>query len=67
MCILRSYGRGGHEQQKREGRHEEEKQHEEQSEDMRLLQPSPCKPPMVVEVYCHRHELSIALKVCCLH
>jgi hypothetical protein len=26
-----------------------------------------CKPTMVVEVCCHHHELSNAVKVCCLH
>ncbi len=32
-----------------------------------LAQASPCKPMMVVEVCCHRHELLIARKVWCLH
>jgi hypothetical protein len=46
---------------------EEEEQHEEQLEEVSILQFSPCKPTMVVEVCCHRHELSIVVKVSCLH
>jgi hypothetical protein len=55
--------------QKREKRDEKEEQHEEQLEEVSLLQSSPCKPTMVaeVEVCCRCHELSIVIKVCCLH
>jgi hypothetical protein len=62
-----SCGRGEHEQPKKEERDENEKQHEEQLEEVSLLYTSPCKPMMVVEVCCHQHELSIAVKACCLH
>jgi hypothetical protein len=52
---------------KREERDKEEEQHEEQLEEVSLLQSSPYKLTMVVEVCYHRHELSIVVKVCCLH
>jgi hypothetical protein len=42
---------------------DEKKEHEEQLEEVTLLQSSPCKPTVVVELCCHCHELSIALKV----
>jgi hypothetical protein len=58
LCVW-SYGRGGLEQQKREKRDEKEEQHEEQLEEVSLLQSSPCKPTMVVEVCCHCHELGL--------
>ncbi len=58
-----SRGRGGQEQQKREEKDEEE----EQLEEGNLLQPNPYKLMLVVDVCCHRQELSIAAKVCCLH
>jgi len=60
-------GKGGHEHQKREERDKEKEQHEEQLKEVSLLQSSPCKPTMVVKVCCHCHELSITVKVCCLH
>ncbi len=34
-------------------------QHEEGLQEVSLLQSSPCKPTMVVEVCCHCHELSL--------
>jgi len=48
-------------------REEEEEQHEKQLEEVTLLKSRPCKPTVVVEVCCHYHELSIAVKVCCFH
>jgi hypothetical protein len=48
-------------------RDEKKEQHEEQLEEVSLLQSSPCKPTMVVEICRYCHELSIATKVCCFH
>jgi hypothetical protein len=63
LCVcVGSYGKEGQEQLKREERDKEE----EQLEEVSLLQSSPYKPTMVVEVCCHRHELSIVVKVYCL-
>jgi len=56
-----------HEEQIEKERNEEEEQHEEQLEEMSLLQSSPCKPTMVIEVCCHCHEFSNVVKVCCLY
>ncbi len=66
LCVW-SCGRGEHEQPKKEEIDEDEKQQEEQLEEVSVLHTSPCKPMMVVEVCCHQHELSIAVKACCLH
>jgi len=50
VCVW-SYGKGGQEKKKEKGRREEEEeQHEELLEEESLLQSSPCKPTMVVEV-----------------
>jgi len=46
---------------------EEEKQHEEQLEKVSLLQSSPCKPTMVIEVCCNCHELSFTTMICYFH
>jgi hypothetical protein len=68
MCVcVWSCRRGGHEQQKSEKRDEEKKQHEEQLEKVSLLQSSPCKPTMVIEVCCHRHEISTTIMICYFH
>jgi len=65
-CVW-SCRRGRHEQQKNGKKDEEEKQHEEQLEKVSLLQSSPCKPTMVIEVCCHCHELSITIMNCYFH
>jgi hypothetical protein len=67
VCVS-SYGRGGQAgKKKKEEREENEEQPEEHLKEASLLQSNPYKPTIVVEVCCHSHELSIAIKGCCFH